>query len=122
MVEEHWAYFAGFGWLVMGGGGGASTGAEAAAVVGWLFPLFIITAADANPRKAYEEAKKWCDERGWGVVWGRVPIFGGAVVATNALLTGVKLVMRTGVMFSGKKSGGSGRRRSGDKGGGGGGK
>lgn len=91
MVEEHWAYFAGFGALMIFVGA-VMPYFEAAAVVGWLFPLFIVAAADANPRKAYSEVHQWCAQREQGVKFARVPVFGLTVRVTNALLAGLGLL------------------------------
>ncbi len=81
-VEEHWAYFTGFGALMVivatklpffyGSGVGLL-----------MFPLFIVTAADADPRKAYLTVQKWYGEQ---VKLPRVPLFAPTVVFTNFVL------------------------------------
>ena len=91
MVEDHWAYFAGFGALMIFVGA-VMPYFEAAAVVGWLFPLFIVASADANPRKAYSEVQQWYTQRNQGVKFARVPVFGLTVWMSNALLAGLSVL------------------------------
>ena len=60
-VEEYWTYFAGFGSSMV-----ATTMVmpfyEGAAIVGVLFPIFIVTATDANPREAYQQGRNWSEQ------------------------------------------------------------
>ena len=92
-VEEQWAYFAGFGSLMIVVGA-VLPYFEGAATVGILFPLFIVTAADANPKAAYTECRQWFTRHGQGVLFTRVPVFGPTVAVSNALLAGLSLLPR----------------------------
>lgn len=84
-VEQQWAYFAGFGALMVAVPA-VMPFFEGAALTGLLFPLFIVAAADADPKAAYERARGWR-----GAVFPRVPIFSVAVGVTNATLAGLSL-------------------------------
>ena len=98
MVEEHWAYFAGFGSFMILVGEALSY-FEGAAITAILFPLFIVAASDANPTQAYAVAAQWTSQRGVAVKFIRLPVFGVAVAVTNALLASVGLIPR---LFVGK--------------------
>lgn len=88
-IEELWPYFAGFGTFIV-----ALTILlpfyTGAAAAGILFPVFIVTAADADPKAATLVIRSRFARHGVSAGVGRLPIFFLAVWATNALLANIR--------------------------------
>jgi etoposide-induced 2.4 mRNA len=84
-VEEHWAYFSGFGALMVLVASKLPffTGSAVGLL---LYPLFIVSAADANPREAYLNCRQWFQQRGQVVKFPRLPLFTPTVQVTNFCL------------------------------------
>jgi hypothetical protein len=93
-IEEYWTYFAGFGssmvtiTMVM-------PFYEGAAIVGVLFPIFIVTATDANPREAYRQAARFVPpiSQRSNRILGKLAIFRLPVAITNGLLNASVYIM-----------------------------
>lgn len=84
-VELYWAYFSGFGALMVFVATQLPyfTGSAVGLLV---YPLFIVSAADGNPKKAYVNVRRWYQQRGQEVKFPRLPVFTPTVLITNFCL------------------------------------
>ncbi|KAL4535170.1 hypothetical protein Ndes2437A_g05901 [Nannochloris sp. 'desiccata'] len=84
-VENYWAYFSGFGALMVFVATQLPyfTGSAVGLVV---YPLVIIAAADGNPKEAYVKVRQRYQQRGQEVKFPRLPLFTPTVLVTNFCL------------------------------------
>jgi len=81
-IENYWAYFSGFGALMVFVASQLPffTGSAVSLLV---YPLFIVSAADGNPREAYAHVHQLYQQRGREVKLPRLPLFTPTVLITN---------------------------------------